>query len=166
MQWKRLAGMRTTIAAALCLASLSVGASEAPPEPYSLEYWALRDTFRNVGLSADGTYMGLLRIPNRGADPIIEVYETADLEKEPFRLNADPMEITGYSWISDTALVFSLRQRVRDQIEGFNRGVYEYKLVMLNVPDKTMKDLSDQNVGVAHPCPSSRTRSSSRNIRR
>ena len=150
---RRAAGMRTTLAAALCLASLAVGASEAPPEPYPLEYWALRDTFRNVGLSADGTYMGLLRIPSRGADPIIEVYETADLAKEPFRLDADPMEITSYSWISDTALVFSLRQRVRDKIEGFNRGVYEYKLVMLDVPNRTMKDLSDQNVGVAHPLP-------------
>ncbi len=153
MQRKRAAGMRTTLAAALCLASLSVGASEAPPEPYPLEYWALRDTFRNVALSADGTYMGLLRIPSRGADPIIEVYETADLAKEPFRLDADPMEITGYSWISDTVIVFGLRQRVRDKIEGFNRGVYEYKLVMLDVPAKTMKDLSDQNVSVAHPLP-------------
>ena len=153
LQSRRAAGMRTTLAVALCLASLSVGASEAPPEPYPLEYWALRDTFRNVALSADGTYMGLLRIPSRGADPIIEVYETADLAKEPFRLDADPMEITGYSWISDTALVFGLRQRVRDKIEGFNRGVYEYKLVMLDVPAKTMKDLSDQNVSVAHPLP-------------
>ena len=153
MQRKRAAGMRTTVAVALCLASLSVGASEAPREPYPLEYWALRDTFRNVALSADGTYMGLLRIPSRGADPIIEVYETADLSKEPFRLDADPMEITGYSWISDTVIVFGLRQRVRDKIEGFNRGVYEYKLVMLDVPNKTMKDLSDQNVSVAHPLP-------------
>ena len=58
-----------------------LGASEAPPEPYPLEYWALRASVSNVELSRDGTYMGLLRIPTRGANPIIEVYEARQSQK-------------------------------------------------------------------------------------
>ncbi len=139
--------------ATLCLACAAVGASEAPFEPYPLEYWALRDVIRNVELSADGTYMALMNIPTRNANPIIEIYETADLAKEPFRLDADPMEIIQYSWVSDTDLVFALRQKVRDKIEGFNRGVYEFKIAMLDVPGRKTTELSNENLFVAHVLP-------------
>ena len=153
LEGKRAAGIRTTLAAALCLASLAVGASEAPPEPYPLEYWALRAAISDVQLSRDGTYMGLMNIPTREANPIIEVYETADLAKEPFRLDADPMEILQYSWVSDDALVFVLRQKVRDKIEGYNRGVYEYKVALLDVAKRKTSDLGNLNLGVAHVLP-------------
>ena len=139
--------------AALCLACAAVGASEAPLEPYPLEYWALRDVISNVELSADATYMALMKIPTRNANPIIEVYETADLAKEPFRLDADPMEIIQYSWVSDTALVFVLRQKVRDKIEGFNRGVYEFKIAILDVPGRKTTELGNRNLLVAHVLP-------------
>ena len=150
---KRAVRMRTTLAATLCLASLAVGASEAPPEPYPLENWALRATISNVSLSRDGTYMGLLRIPTRGANPIIEVYETADLTKEPFRLDADPMEIVQYDWVSDDTLVFVLRQKVRDKIDGYNRGVYEFKFALLDVTKQKTTELGNRNLRVAHVLP-------------
>ena len=150
---KSAAGMRRTLAAALCLAGLGTGASETPPEPYPLEYWAQRATVSNVELSRDGTYMGVMRIPTRGANPIIEVYETADLTREPFRLDADPMEIVQYLWVSDEALVFILRQRVRDQIDGFNQGVYEFKVALLDVTKKETTELGNRNLFVAHTLP-------------
>ncbi len=140
-------------AAALCLACAAVGASEEPLEPYPLEYWALRDVISNVQLSPDGTYMGLMKIATRDANPIIEIYETDDLAREPFRLDADPMEIIQYSWVSDTDLVFALRQKVRDKIEGFNRGVYEFKIAMLDVPGRKTTELSNENLFVVHVLP-------------
>ena len=149
------AGMRKALAAGLCLAivSLTAGASETVPEPYPLEEWAKRATVSNVELSRDGTYMGLMKIPTRGANPIIEVYDTADLAKEPFRLDADPMEIVQYSWVSDEALVFVLRQKVRDQIDGFNRGVYEFKFAILDVTEKKTTELGNRNLNVVHTLP-------------
>lgn len=153
MEGKRAAGMCGAFAVALCLTCLAAGAAEIPPEPYPLEYWAQRATVSNVELSRDGTYMGVMKIPTRGANPIIEVYETADLTREPFRLDADPMEIVQYSWVSDEALVFVLRQRVRDQIDGFNRGVYEFKVALLDVAEKETTELGNRNLNVAHVLP-------------
>ena len=150
---KRAVRMRATLAAALCLASLAVGASEAPPEPYPLEYWALRAAISDVQLSRDGTYMGLMKIATREANPIIEVYEAADLTKEPFRLDADPMEIVQYDWVSDDALVFLLRQKVRDKIDGYNRGVYEFKFALLDVSKRKTTELGNRNLLVAHVLP-------------
>ena len=146
------AGMRKALAAAVCLAGLAVGASE-PLEPYPLENWALRATISNVSLSRDGTYVGLMRIPTRGANPVIEVYEAADIAKEPFRLDADPMEIVQYSWVSDDAMVFVLRQKVRDRIDGFNQGVYEFKFAILDVQKKETTELGNRNIQVAHVLP-------------
>ena len=147
------AGMRRTLAAALCLAGLGTSASEAPAETYPLEYWALRDVVSDVQLSRNGTHMALLKIATRDANPVIEIYETADLGKEPFRLDADPMEIIQYGWVSDNNLVFALRQQVRDQIEGYNRGVYEYKFAMLNMETQKTSDMGRGNLQVAHVLP-------------
>lgn len=153
MEARRATGIRGALAAALCLAGLTAAASEARPEPYPLEYWALRDVVNDAQLSRDGTYMALMMIATRDANPVIEVYETADLAKEPFRLDADPMEIIQYDWVSDTALVFALRQKVRDRIEGFDRGVYEFKLAMLNMEKRKTSDMGNLNLVVAHVLP-------------
>ena len=106
--------------AALLLLLLSAGLSA---EPYPLEYWALRDVVSNVQVSPNGKRVALMKIPTRDGDPIIEVYDAANFEREPFRVNADPMEITDFDWLSDRAIVVSLRQKVRDKIEGFNLAV-------------------------------------------
>lgn len=153
MEGKSATGMRTALAAMLCVASLAVGAAEAALEPYPLENWALRATISNVSLSRDGTYVGLMRIPMRDANPVIEVYETDDMGKEPFRLDADPMEIIQYDWVSDDALVFALRQKVRDRIEGYNRGVYDYKFALLDVTKQKTTELGKRNLQVVHLLP-------------
>ena len=102
-------------------------AAEVSSESYPLDYWARRDAVSNVSLSPDGSKFALLRILERGGNPIIEVYETDNLDDEPRRIDSNPMEITGFSWITGDVLLFSARQQVRDDIEGFNQGTYERK---------------------------------------
>ncbi len=138
-------GQRTRYIAFAWLVALCVqgNAGEAALEPYPLEYWALRDVIDNARISPDGKHLGLMKIPSRDGNPIIEIYDAANLDKKPFRLNANPMEITGFSWVSDTHILFFARQKVRDKIEGFNQGVYEFKLGMLDVKRKKVSEFSE-----------------------
>ena len=115
-----------------------------------LEAFAQRDSMRNVTLSPDGNKIALMRISERGANPVLEIYETADLTKTPFRLNADPMEITGYRWISSSDIVVSFRQQVRDSIQGFNRGVYENVLGKLDLDRKKVRKFKEINLSIAN----------------
>ena len=96
-------------------------------------------------VSPDGKHLALMRIPSKDGDPIIEIYDAADLTKEPFRLDADPMEITGFYWASDQDILFNLRQQVRDKIEGFNQGVYEFRLAVLDVDAKRMRSFAERH---------------------
>ena len=57
---------------------------------YPAEYWARRPAISHVSLSPDGASLALLRITEKGANPVIEVYPTDDLKAVPFRVNADP----------------------------------------------------------------------------
>ncbi len=137
---------RIAVLAGLYLAGMlgsTAAAIAAAPEPYPLEYWALREVINNVQVSPDGKYLGLMKIPSKDANPVIEVYEAGNLDKEPFRLDADPMEITNFFWASDKDIVFYLRQKVRDKIEGFNRGVYETKLAVVDVQKKKMRSFDE-----------------------
>ena len=157
--------MEARIAAltAACLAAVTgmVGnAVEQPPEaaaravePYPLEYWAMRPVIRNVAVSPDGNHLGLLKIPSKDGNPIIEVYDANDLAKEPFRLDADPMEITGFYWASDRDLLFNLRQKVRDRIEGFNRGVYEFRLAVLDIETQKTRSFEGDRANINNILP-------------
>lgn len=77
-----------------------------------------------------------MTIPSRNGDPIIEVYETDNLQADPFRVDADPMEITSFYWAGNETIIFSLRQKVRERIDGFNEGVYESKIALLDLKKK------------------------------
>jgi len=114
----------------------AVAGSEGSFDPYPLEYWALRPVIQNVQVSPDGKHLGLMRISSRDGDPVVEIYDAANLEEEPFRLDADPMEIEWISWVTDKHLLFQARQKVRKVIKDFNQGVYRQRLGMLNVEKK------------------------------
>ena len=70
-----------------------VAAAKTDYEPYPLDYWALRPVINAAQVSPDGKYLGIMKIPAKDANPIIEVYKAAELDKrEPvFTLNADPI---------------------------------------------------------------------------
>jgi len=117
-------------------------------EPYPLDYWALREVINNVQVSPDGKYLGLMKIPSKTANPVIEVYETANLDKKPFRIGAKKMEVTNFYWASDKDVVFTLRQKVRDKIDGFNQGVYETKIAVADVKKKKMRSFDESNPSI------------------
>lgn len=136
------------VLAALCVfpvLPLLAAAATTEHDPYPLDYWALRPVINAAQVSPDGKYLGIMKIPAKNANPIIEVYEAAKLDKrEPvFTLNADPMEITNFFWASDNDIIFYLRQKVRNRIEGFNQGVYETRLAIVDVESKKMEQFDE-----------------------
>ena len=117
--------------------------ADAAPEPYPLEYWALRAVINNVQVSPSGKYLGLMKIGSKTANPVIEVYETANLNKKPFTIGAKKMEVTNFYWASDKDIVLTMRQQVRNKIEGFNQGVYENQIAVADVKKKKMRSFDE-----------------------
>ncbi|MCH7834012.1 MAG: S9 family peptidase [Proteobacteria bacterium] len=138
---------RIAVLVSLCLPALTAMTGTAlgddALEPYPLDYWALREVINNAQVSPDGKYLGLMKIPSKDGNPVIEVYDASNLTKKPFRLNADPMEITNFYWASDKDIVFTLRQKVRNKIEGFNEGVYETRLATVDVKKKKIRNFDE-----------------------
>ena len=150
--------MKHTVPLLLAIATaavLEVEAGEAAgAEPYPVEYWALRNVISNVQVSPNGKRLALMRIPGRDGNPVIEVYDAANLAREPFRVNAEPMEIVSLQWINDDYIGFAARQKVRDIIEGFNQGVYEFKLGILDLDKKEVGEFGEPGeVGIAQRLP-------------
>ena len=128
-------------------------AAEPTHGPYPVEYFAMRAVVSNVSVSPDGKHLALMKIPTRDGDPIVEVYDAADLDKAPFRMDANPMEIEFFSWVSDRDILFRARQQVRKRIEGFNQGVYEYKWGMLDVERKKVRSFSAERAQIVGVLP-------------
>jgi len=120
----------------------SLALSEAP-EPYPLEYWALRSVMSSVEVSPDGKKIGMLKTLGKFADPQLHIHDTDDLDGEPYIISADPMEIRSFYWVSDDALVISLRQRIRDSVKGNNKGVYAGKIALFSLKSKEFEQLGD-----------------------
>ena len=123
---------------------------------YPPEVWAANESVFGVSVSPDGNYLSMVRNADEMtvAKPVIEVFDVTEGKMElVLRQNADPMDIQGYSWISSSAFVMSLRQQVRRNIEGFNRGVFEYRLALVDVTAKKVKPLGEQSGGIVHVLP-------------
>ncbi|MEQ8404729.1 MAG: prolyl oligopeptidase family serine peptidase [Oceanicaulis sp.] len=121
-------------------------AAQAAEDPISLEFFAVRENMTNVQISPDGRHLALMRIPARTANPLIEIYRTDDLSAEPRRLNADPMEFQGLNWVSNDLLIVGARQKIRNRIDGFNRGVYAGKTVMYSLSAGEFEELSNLSI--------------------
>lgn len=121
--------------------------------PYPLDYFALREVVMDVTLSPNGESLAMLSIPTKDGDPILEVYRTDDLSAKPFRVNADPMEIRSVYWATNEDIVMSLRQKVRDKIEGYNNGVYSGKLASVNVRTKKFKEYEQIGASIENLLP-------------
>jgi len=128
-------------ALAILVAGIVTTTNASANEPYPLEYFAVRSAVSNVSVSPNGEQLAMLRILSREGNPILHVYDSDDLDAKPFIVDSDPMEITSYYWASDDHIVLTLRQRVRDKIEGQNQGVYEYQLAILNLKKKVFDDI-------------------------
>ena len=75
--------LRSSRCVLLLAAFLAQYSGPSKATPYPAEYWARRPTISHVSLSPDGASLALLRITEKGANPIIEVYPTDDLKAEP-----------------------------------------------------------------------------------
>ena len=137
--------------------TISIGAAlgvlvgaQAFAKPYPIDQWAMRSVVSNVSVSPNGKRLALLKIPTKDGNPVIEVYEAANLDKEPFRLDAKPMEIRSFSWLNDDHILFGARQAVRKIIEGFNQGIYETRFGLLDLEKKKVKTFGNSGtVGIA-----------------
>ena len=131
--------------------------AEGVTEPYPLEEWAKRSATDNISLSPNGEKLAMLRIMTVGENPILEVYDANNLAKRPFRMDADPMEMQGFNWITNDKILFYARQKVRDKIDGQNRGVYETAGGMLTLdrnPKKSKWEKTRNIGGIASLLPS------------
>jgi len=136
--------------ALFCIALTSTSVAE---EPYPLDYWALREVVNYAQVSPDGKHLAFMKIPTKDGNPIIEVYDANNLSKKPFRVGADPMEITNFDWVSDSNIIFTARLKVRDKIEGFNEGVYETKLVKVDIETKKVEEFDEVNPTISNLLP-------------
>ncbi len=143
----------TTCLFLLCFTVNPIAFAGEPPEPYPLDYWALRPVINNAQVSPDGKHLALMKIPSKDGNPIIEVYDASDLSKKPFRMDANKMEITSFNWAGNEDIVFLARQKVRDKIEGFNQGVYETLLSVVNLKKKQIHTFDETNPAITDLLP-------------
>jgi len=133
--------MTRLIAGLIAVLSLSSALAE---DPYPLEYFALREVTSNVTVSPNGEKLAMLRILTRSGNPILHIYQSDAVGEDPFVVNAEPMEIRSYYWASNEHIVLTLRQKVRDKIEGQNRGVYEQRIAILDVVKREFDDFDSE----------------------
>ena len=143
--------LATAFATAASLAVAPVAAA-SPAEGPPIENFAIREVIQSVQVSPDGAKMVLLRNDSKDGDPIIEIYDTADLSKTPVRIGADPMELTSAAWVNDENIIFGARQRVRKRIRGFNQGVFRGQAVVYNL-DSGKFTKFNENTGLANLLP-------------
>ena len=151
--------LSSSIAWLVCVA---VFADDATPEPYPPDVWAANPSIRSVRVSPDGKYLSMIRFedPKILSGPAIHIYDITVPEgmKLVHRQTSAPMDIQAYSWVSDTTFVMNLRQQVRRQTQGFNRGVFDFKLVLVNVKDKSQKAFGSESGGIVHVLPEKPTK--------
>jgi len=122
-------------------------------EPYPLDVFAQRSSLSSIELSPNGKKLALLRISEKEGNPILEIYDTNDLTKPPYRVDANPMEVTGYGWVSDNDIILNLRQKVRKKIDGFNQGVYGGKIAKLDLRKNKIKSIDEIGAQIVNLLP-------------
>lgn len=132
------------LAALTALTALPLATAQADTrEPLPVENWAIREVMQNVEINPSGTKIAYMSNPSREGDPIIEVYDIDSIGEDPQRVGADNMEVTGFSWVSDTKMVVFFRQAIRRRIEGFNNGIYAGKSALYDIETKRFDELSN-----------------------
>jgi dipeptidyl aminopeptidase/acylaminoacyl peptidase len=140
-----------TLLAALCATAAFAAAPGALGEAYPVEYWAAQPIVSNVTLSPDGKRLAMLVRPALEADPVLTVYDANDLTAEPKRFNADKLEITGATWITDRMMAVNFRGQVRERVRGFNEDTYKYTAATLDLKTERFKEIDEGRVVGALP---------------
>ncbi|QZD94775.1 alpha/beta hydrolase family protein [Qipengyuania gelatinilytica] len=130
------------LAAAACTVALGVAPSTAqttgqPTVP--IEVWALRDTMTQVQVSPSGKSILVIKNESREGDYLMELYDTDDLGKKPYRIAADPMEIIGAQWVGDDYIFGTAWQQNRSRVNGPEEGTYDYASFIFDVKAKKFR---------------------------
>lgn len=89
------------------------GAGAAEAEELNLyEKFAMDPQMTQVAVSPDGKSLAAIQRFTKDGAPLLIIYDSADLDAEPVRLSADPMEIISFFWANNERLVVSFRQEV------------------------------------------------------
>ena len=126
---------------------LSVFSSLIDSEPYAFETWAVGSAMSNVDISADGRYVSFHQRLSREADPVLKIFNSSDLSTKPYILGGESLEIVQSSWIGNSQMIVVFRGRAREDIEGFNSGVYEYRLALFDMQTKEFTKLNERGLG-------------------
>ena len=152
--------MVQSIRCLFALTALWSMSSTTANEPLPIDAWLKTDVI-GASLSHDGTYLGVLREDTeREGHRVIWVYTFDDEGKLELnrRINSKNMRIGAFSWLSDSHFIMGLRQQVRAQIDGFNRGVYKGKSQVVDLVQGEFVSLPIENVGIEHPLPKHATK--------
>jgi dipeptidyl aminopeptidase/acylaminoacyl peptidase len=131
------------LAASITAALSAFSVAAAQVEPYPLDYFAVRAQMSGVALSPDGKYVAFQQILSKEGNPVIRIFNTNDLSKPMRTIGGDSMEVTGFNWVDETAMIVSFRAQVSDKIGGFNRGAYRGRLALYNVAKDKFTKMSD-----------------------
>lgn len=131
---------------------------ESESGPYPAEVWAANPTMSSARVSPNGDYLSWISWddPTSTGGPVILVFDinTEDGVPELYhRQSADPMQIQGYDWVGPQTFVMSIRQQVRRQTQGFNRGIFSSRLALVDVGEKKMKGFGEGSGGISHILP-------------
>ena len=130
--------------------------AQAIDQPYAIEEWAKRSDIESVSLSPDGNKIALMKIPTKDGMPILEIYDANNLSAKPFKMDADPMEMIGFDWVTSNHIIFTARLKVRDMIDGWNQGVYDFAGGLLTLdkdPKKSKSTKISDNFSVRSTLP-------------
>lgn len=125
-------------------APLATPADAKSPEPFPVEYWAVRSQISNVQLSPDGKKLAFEKINSREGNPVIEIRDVNNLSGKPYTLGGKSMEITSFSWVGDQDMIVSFRDQVSKNIKGWNRGAYKTKTAHFNLRNNKFNDLTTE----------------------
>ena len=104
-----------------------------------IEVWALRDSMTQVQISPSGKNILVIKNESREGDYLMELYDTDDLTKKPYRIAADPMEIIGAQWVSDDYIFGTAWQQRRSKVNGPEEGTYDYASFIFDVKAKKFR---------------------------
>ncbi|MDC8831682.1 alpha/beta hydrolase family protein [Alteromonas gilva] len=93
-----------------------VGNAQTSPEEQisTIESFAILPAIRSVQISPDGKQLALVRATSKDGDYIIEIHQTNQLGKDPVRLGADKMRVSGVSWLNNEKIGVNFRQLLED----------------------------------------------------
>jgi len=121
----------------LCAALLAVAATPST-------------SFAKIG---DAFPIDYFAVRNAKGNPIIEVYETANMSKKPFRAGGKKLEIQGFSWVGNDEMVVAFRGQVRSRVRGFNDGIFANKLAKLSMKTKKFDEFKETGLNFAGNLP-------------